>query len=291
MNPIYNLLRPFAPIIGKYHKFILSLRYRKALGRKIEKKNPQSFYDKIFWLSCNTDTTLWSKFADKYGVREYVAEKIGEEYLPKLYGVYDSAKEIDFSKLPNSFVIKTNNGCASNFLVRDKGKTDLEKIRKELAYWLKFPYGELTGQRHYTRIKPRIIAEEFMYQEKEPNATLIDYKFYCFGGKPMYCNVISERVFNTHKIKKHMYDMNWNPIPEFFNEKETELLKEIEKPVTFTEMKRIAEVLADGFSFLRVDLYEINGKIKFGEMTFMPGMDIGWNEETQMKFGSMIKID
>lgn len=291
MNPIYNLLKPFAPIIGKYHKFILSLRYRKALGRSIEKKNPKSFYDKIFWLSCNSDTTEWSRLADKYLVREFIKEKIGEEYLPQLYGVYDSADEIDFDKLPNSFVIKTNNGCASNFLVRDKKNTDLEKIRKELAYWLKFPYGELTGQRHYSRIKPRIIAEEFMYQKKNPKETLIDYKFYCFNGIPTYCNVISERVFNTHKIKKHMYDMNWKPIPDFFNEKEKELLKEIEKPITFEKMKEIANVLAKGFKFVRVDLYEINGEIKFGEMTFMPGMDIGWNEKTQYELGSLIKID
>ena len=291
MNPIYNLLKPFAPIIGKYHKFVLSLRYRKALGRSIEKKNPKSFYDKIFWLSCNSDTTEWSRLADKYAVREFIKEKIGEEYLPQLYGVYDSADEIDFDKLPNSFVIKTNNGCASNFLVRDKKNTDLEKIRKELAYWLKFPYGELTGQRHYSRIKPRIIAEEFMYQKKNPKETLIDYKFYCFNGIPTYCNVISERVFNTHKIKKHMYDMNWKPIPDFFNEKEKELLKEIEKPITFEKMKEIANILAKGFKFVRVDLYEINGEIKFGEMTFMPGMDIGWNEKTQYEFGSLIKID
>lgn len=290
MNPIYNLLKPFAPIIGKYHKFILSLRYRKALGRSIEKKNPKSFYDKIFWLSCNSDTTEWSRLADKYLVREFIKEKIGEEYLPQLYGVYDSADEIDFDKLPNSFVIKTNNGCASNFLVRDKKNTDLEKIRKELAYWLKFPYGELTGQRHYSRIKPRIIAEEFMYQKKNPKETLIDYKFYCFNGIPTYCNVISERVFNTHKIKKHMYDMNWKPIPDYFNDKDKELLKEIEKPVTFEKMKEIAKILAEGFKFVRVDLYEINGEIKFGEMTFMPGMDIGWTEETQMHFGELIEL-
>lgn len=288
MRLIYKILRPLAPLIGRFHKQILSIRYRKALGRGIEKNNPQSFYDKIFWLSCNSDTKIWSQLADKYAVRDFIKEKIGEEYLPKLYAVYDSADEIDFTALPESFVIKTNNGCASNFLVRDKKNTNLEKIKKELAYWLKFPYGEFTGQRHYTRIEPKIIAEEFMYQEKNPKATLIDYKFYCFDGEPYYCNVISERVFNTHKIKKHMYDMNWNPIPEMFIS--TEELKEIEKPATFEEMKRIAKILAQGFNFVRVDLYEINGIIKFGEMTFMPGMDIGWTKETQQHFGELIKI-
>lgn len=289
MNRIYELLRPLAPIMAKHYDLVLSLRYRQALGRWIERKNPQSFYDKIFWLSCNTDTNEWSRLADKYLVRDFIKEKIGEEYLPQLYAVYDTAEEIDFTLLPKSFVIKTNNGCASNYLVRDKEKTNLEKIRKELSYWLNFPYGEVTGQRHYTRIRPRIIAEEYMYQEKNPTATLIDYKFYCFDGKPTYCNVISERIFGTHKFMKHMYNMNWNPKPEFFSNKET--IKEIEKPKTFDEMKRIAEVLSQNFRYVRVDLYEINGKVKFGEMTFMPGMDMGWTEETQKEFGSLIKID
>lgn len=289
MNRIYKLLKPLAPIMAKNYEFVLSLRYRQALGRKIEKKNPKSFYDKIFWLSCYTDTSEWSRLADKYLVRDFIKEKIGEEYLPQLYGVYDTAEEVDFSQLPESFVIKTNNGCASNFLVREKKNTNLEKIREELDYWLRFPYGEVTGQRHYTRIKPRIIAEEYMYQEKNPTATLIDYKFYCFGGKPIYCNVISDRIFGTHKFMRHMYDMNWNPRPDLFIKKD--FLKEIEKPVTFEEMKRIAEILSQGFKYARVDLYEINGKVKFGEMTFMPGMDMGWTDETQLEFGSLIKID
>lgn len=289
MNPIYRLLKPFSPILGKYHKQILSLRYIIAHGRKME-KNPKSFYDKIIWMSCNTDTHVWSQLADKYKVREFVIEKIGEKYLPKLYGVYDSANDIDYSKLPNRFFIKTNNGCASNILVRDKLSANLMKISKELNYWIKYPYGEITGQRHYSRIEPKIIAEEFMYQKESPQSALIDYKFYCFGGRPMYCTVISERVFNTHLYKKHVYDMDWKPLPNFFTESSKSLLKEIEKPKTFEEMKLVAKQLAKGFNFVRVDLYEINGEVKFGEMTFMPGTDIGWNDETQLYFGSLIKL-
>lgn len=285
---LYTLLLPFAPILGRCNKFILSLRYRKALGRKINQKNPVSFYDKIFWLSCNSDTTMWSKLADKYGVREFVAQKIGEEYLPKLYGVYDSAKDVDFNILPNQFVIKTNNGCASNFLIKNKNITDLEKIRKELKYWLEFPYGELTGQKHYTKIKPRIIAEEFMYQKDNPQASLIDYKFFCFNGVPMYCQVMCEREFNTHIFKMNVYDMQWEPQVHFF--KNTLNIKEIDKPSKFEEMKKIAKILSEGFKFVRVDLYEINGKVKFGEMTFMPGLNKAWSDETQIMFGKLINL-
>ena len=289
MKPVYKLIRPFAPVLANFQKLILSFRYRWALGRNME-KDPKSFYDKIIWMSCNSDTSIWSLLADKYKVREFVKERIGGEYLPILYGVYNSVKDVDFSQLPNSFVIKTNNGCASNFLVRDKLNTDLNKILKELGFWIKFPYGELTGQRHYSRIEPKIIAEEFMYQKETPQSTLIDYKFYCFDGEPMYCNVISERVFNTHLFKKHMYDMNWKPLPHFFTESSKSLLKEIEKPKTFEEMKFVAKQLAKGFNFVRVDLYEINGEVKFGEMTFMPGTDMGWNDDTQLYFGSLIKL-
>ena len=289
MHPLYNLLKPFASLLAHCDKEILSLRYRIALGRRIEKVNPQSFYDKIFWLSCNTNTSVWSQLADKYLVRNYVSEKIGESYLPKLYGVYDTADDIDFSQLPDKFVIKTNNGCASNILVKSKDYINEKEIRNKLAYWLNFPYGEVTGQRHYTRITPKIIAEEFLCQENDLAGTLIDYKFYCFNGKPMFCNVISERVFNTHIFKRHMYDMDWKPLPHFF--KSSQFLQELEKPKTFEEMKHIAECLSDGFQYVRVDLYEVNGMVKFGEMTFMPGLSMGWTEETQHLFGEMIPLD
>lgn len=287
MRWIYKLLQPFAPIIGKYPKQVLAFRLYKDLGKKINTKNPKSLYDKIYWLSFNTNTEIWSQLADKYGVRDFVKKEIGEEYLPQLYGVYKSAYEIDYHSLPERFVIKTNNGCASNFLVKNKATTDLVKISKELKFWLKFPYGELTGQKHYTRIPPRIIAEEYLFQEDNPEATLIDYKFFCFDGKPHYCETISERVFGTHLHNKMMYDMNWKSHPDFF--KEGCPIKEIKKPQTFEKMKEIAQKLSKGFKFVRVDLYEVNGKIKFGELTFTPTTH-NFTEEFQDHLGSLIKL-
>lgn len=287
MNPIYKLLRPLAPIIGKFPKQVLAFRLRKDLGKKINKEQPTSLYDKIYWLAFNTDTTKWSQLADKYGVREFIIKTLGDEYLPKLYGVYKSIDEVDFKALPKSFVIKTNNGCASNFLVKDKETVDLDKIKKELKFWLKFPYGELTGQKHYTIIPPRIIAEEYLHQEKDPNATLIDYKFFCFNGEPFFCETISERVFGTHIHNKMIYDLDWNPHPEYF--KPGCPVKEISKPQTFDEMIKIAKTLSNGFKFVRVDLYEVNGKIKFGELTFTPTTH-SFTEEFQNQLGNLINL-
>lgn len=287
MNPIYKFLKPFSGFIGKYPEEVFAFRLRKDLGRKINRKNPKSLYDKIYWMCFNTDTTLWSKLADKYAVRKYVVEKCSEDILTNLYGVYDSVEEIDYSKLPNKFVIKTNNGCASNILVKDKTSTDLKAINKELAFWLKFPYGELTGQKHYTRIPPKIIAEEFLFQEDNPNATLVDYKFFCFHGVPHYCEVISDRVFGTHIHNKMMYDMNWNAMPECFKEGCPTAL--IDKPITFNQMKSIAQILSVDFKFVRVDLYDVNGKIKFGELTFTPTTH-SFTEEFQLRLGEMIEL-
>lgn len=287
MNLIYKLLRPFSPIIGKFPEAVFAFRLSKDLGRKINAKTPVSLYDKIYWLSFNTDTKLWSKLADKYGVREYVAAKCGETVLTKLYGVYDSVNEIDYSVLPNDFVIKTNNGCASNFLIRNKSSVDLNAISKELNFWLKFPYGELTGQKHYTRIPPKILAEELLYQKSNPNATLVDYKFFCFHGVPMYCEVISDRVFGTHIHNKMMYDMEWNAKPEAFNPDCPTAL--IEKPTTFEDMKEMASILSKDFKFVRVDLYEVNGEIKFGEMTFTPTTH-SFTDSFQLELGGYIQL-
>lgn len=287
MNPIYKWLKPFSSILGIFPKEVFALRLQKDLGRRINRKKPKTLYDKIFWLSFNTDTTLWSKLADKYAVREFVAERCSFEILTDLYGVYDSISEIDYSLLPNKFVIKTNNGCASNFLIKDKFSVDLNAINKELKFWLDFPYGKLTGQKHYTKIPPKIIAEEYLFQNKEPDSTLIDYKFFCFHGEPKYCEVISNRTFGTHVCNKMIYDMEWNAMPQCF--KKDYQCAFVDKPVTFKDMISIAKILSKDFKFVRVDLYEVNEKVKFGELTFTPTMS-SFSEEFQIKLGDFINL-
>lgn len=287
-STLQHMLVPFAHVFAKHQKEVLSLRLKKALGRRIQDP-PRSFYDKLFWMSCHCDTSRWSQLADKVQVRDYVSAKCGADLLPKLFGVYDTADEIDFDALPDRFVLKTNNGCGTNYIVRSKLHCDRNAIRRGLSKVLVFPYGKLTGQLHYSAIKPKIIAEELMFEESDPEATLSDYKFFCFMGEPKYCYVVSNRVFDErHSHHRMIYDMLGNPHPECFEE--GSLLSEPNVPPSLSEMERIAKVLSADFPFVRVDLYVVNGKVKFGEMTFTPGMHSGFTEAFQSLLGENIVL-
>ena len=289
MSPFVSILAPVvAPVAARHQDAVLSVRFRKALGRK-RQNPPKSFFDKLFWMSVNTDTSSWTRCADKVEVRKYVSSRCGEEILPKLYAIYGSAEEVDFSELPDSFAIKTNNGCASNYLVRSREGVDLEAIRKGLKKWLRFPYGELTGQLHYARIRPLILAEELLRQDVNSEDSLIDYKFYCFAGVPMFCFVNSDRsADDPHSYTRMMYDMEWKMVPNACIK--TAKQKEMSQPVSFSRMIEIAAVLSDGFPFVRVDLYEVNGAVKFGELTFTPGMGSGFTDSFQRTLGDLIVL-
>lgn len=283
---IYNILRLFPGMMKHFQKYLLSVRFYSRYNRWVQWNNPQSFYDKIIWMSCHADTSLWSWLADKYRVREFVAARCGEELLTRLYGVYDTASEIAYEALPDSFVLKTNNGCTSNILVRDKVSVDTSVLNNQLNKWMKYPYGEITGQLHYSKIEPKIIAEELLKQDAAPNDSLIDYKFFCFNGTPLYCFVTNDRKFNSHKCNRMLYDMDWQAHPELFSV--TENMKEIPCPICFEEMKEIAKTLATDINFVRVDLYEVNGHVIFGEMTFMPGWDCYFTEDLLLSWGNLI---
>lgn len=289
MNRIAETMAPaLAPVLAKNQDRVLSLRFRKALGRR-RQDPPRSFYDKIFWMSANSDTSLWTALADKIKVREYVAERCGEGILPELYATYGSAADIDFDVLPDAFAIKTNNGCASNYLVRSKASADLEAIRSGLTRWLRFPYGELTGQLHYAKIPPRILAEELLFQSDDPHAMLVDYKFYCFDGEPRYCFAVSNRRLeegNAHA--KMMYDLDWKPLASAF--KAGTELAPVERPARLKDMIDVAARLSEDIPFVRVDLYEVDGAVRFSEMTFMPGLNSGFTEEFQRAMGRSISL-
>ena len=239
---------PFAGLLKHFPKQVLTLHFRKFYHRKLQNP-PESFYDKVYWMSLNQDNPLWARLADKCLVREYVTERCGEGLLAKLYGVYD---------------------------------------RKQMAKYLKYPYGALSGERHYGKIRPKIIAEEYLVDHSHPNAALDDYKFYCFDGVPTYCFITKNRILNTHKIQLMMYDMDWTPLRSSFID--SSRLAEIPRPSAFEEMKSIAAKLSEGIKFVRVDLYEVDGKVKFSEMTFTPGMDAGFNEEFLLEMGKKIDL-
>ncbi|MBQ0115733.1 MAG: hypothetical protein KBT10_07680 [Bacteroidales bacterium] len=288
MNSIVKRLNFFAPVFARFPKQILSCKYYKTFHKRLDWKNPVQFHEKVFWLSLNTDTSQWSRLADKYGVREYVSQ-LGLGYmLNDLYGVYETPESIDFDSLPNAFVLKTNNGCLTNLLIKDKSKIDIQETRDTLAGWMKFHYGDLTAQPHYTRIKPLIIAEKLLVQDGDADRILTDYKFYCFNGKPMYCMVCSGRKTLGHQYDRMLYDMDWNSMEHVFGPGPQ--LDMHQCPKCFDEMKKAASLLCQGHKFVRVDLYNIDDKPIFGELTFTPGTGLGFTPEFQKQLGDLIII-
>lgn len=263
---------------------LFSIRHRLVTGRSLNIDNPVSLYDKIAYLEFCSDTTQWSRLADKVCLRDYVNE-CGLSCCPELLGVWERAEDIDFNVLPKSFVIKTNNGSATNILVNNKDDIDAELVCAQLNQWLKYDYGYETCQPHYSRIHPLILAEEFL---GDGQSDLPDYKLYCVNGHPLYIHVMTERVPNTHIVKEMILDMNWVPHPEFCWPNFVPPTP-INKPTSFDKMVEYAEILARPFPFVRVDFYEVNQEPVLGEMTFTPGFD-GFNDKFEFLLGKLVDI-
>ncbi len=227
-------------------------------------KNPRNFNDKTMNLKFSyKNNDLVVKCTDKYEVREYIKEKGCEEILNELYGVYKGVNEINFMELPNKFALKCTHGCAYNSICSNKNELDIEKTKNKLNNWLKEKYGWATGELHYTKIEPRIICEKYLCDEngKMP----IDYKIYCLNGKAVGILTCTER---EEGLKRNFYDLNWNEL--LYIKDKYRNKKKIEKPKNLEEMIKYAEILSKDFKFVRVDLYNDNGKIIFGELTFTP---------------------
>lgn len=243
--------------------------YCLKTGKKLNLNNPSTFNEKIQWMKLNDSTPLKTTLADKYLVRNWVKDKIGEQYLIPLLGVWDKFDDINIDELPKAFVLKANHGYACNIIVKEKEKADWNIIKEKLDYWLSLNYAfsSMGFQMQYRDIPPKIIAEKYI---ENGNGNLYDYKIHCFDGKPEYIQMIGDRKLSEHKAKQAFYNTQWELQPftsGIYSRYETE----IEKPENLEEMLHVAEVLSQGFIYVRVDLYELdNGEIKFGEMTFTP---------------------
>ncbi|NLX29024.1 MAG: glycosyltransferase [Bacteroidales bacterium] len=244
--------------------------YFRRLGIPLDLENPKNLNEKINWLKLYSDTSRWTELADKHKVRDYVAECGFENMLVPLYGVFESVNDIDFNKLPESFVLKPTNASGIVLVVPDKNKIDFEYMRRELANQMsKWPRKAiLSGEFHYLPIKPRIIAEKFLEEKnKDYSKTLIDYKIWCFNGEPFNVFVCSDRTDNSLGVS--LFDMNWTDISENLVYKgRYKQAKRIPKPVTLDEMISACKVLSKGFPQVRIDFYEVNNKPYIGEMTF-----------------------
>lgn len=301
----------FAPAIyacqylGKHNpKLLLKIRYYLTFKKKLNLSTPNNLNEKILWAKLYADTSEWTILADKYKVRDYVAQKGLNDCLTKLYGAWSNVKDFNFDQLPENFILKANNGDGkgTNKLVKGKSKlTETEKkdLIKKMDEWLQRKnIGLLHAEPQYKNIPPMVIAEELLLpSEGEP--TLIDYKMWCFNGKCHYILTCSERSSNGAKTHLMLYDRNWNACPYYlFTSSRYPRGKVMPKPKNLQRMIEVAETLSQGFPELRVDLYNLapekeDGKIYFGELTFtsLGGLMNYFTPEFLEKTGALFSIN
>lgn len=268
----------------------LRIIYKARLHKKLNLDNPKTFNEKLQWLKLHDRNPLYSQLVDKYEVRKYIAEKIGEEYLIPLLGVWEKFDEIDFEKLPNQFVLKCTHDSGGLVICRDKSKLDIRSARKKINKCLKRNYYWATREWPYKNVKPRIIAEKYM--EDESGKGLIDYKYFCLSGKPMFL-YISEGLENHLTAEISFFDLNWERLP--FKRNDFIAIERVpHRPQYYEKMEKLASTCAcmTGTSFVRVDLYSIDGKIYFSEFTFSPcsGMIPFEPEEWDYTLGNWIDL-
>ena len=248
---------------------VTKILYRKTFGKSLDLKNPKTLNEKIHWIKFYGDTSLWAMMSDKYRVREYVKNKGLEDILVKIYGAWEDANEIDWNNLPDKFVLKANNGCGDITICENKSKLNRQELIGYYNALLKEQFGVQTGQLHYKKIKPCVIAEELLDASKQQitSTSLVDYKVWCFNGVPYYIFV----VLNRRKgfAQQMLYDIDWVAHPEYLVTTSHFELYEgvIPKPSNLTKMLKYASILSEGSSQMRVDMYEVDNKIYFGELT------------------------
>lgn len=283
-----SILSRFAPIIPD--KQYLKWRFRLEMGYPLNLNNPKTFCERIQWLKLYNRKPEYTQMVDKYAVKKFVANIIGEEYIIPTLGVWDRFEDIDFDKLPNQFVLKTTHGGGNTGVVicKDKSKLDIDKARTKLNQSLKQCIYKNLKEWPYKDVERRIIAEEYL--ECIGNTDLVDYKFYCFNGQPLYCQVIKDR---NSKETIDFFDQEWNHQVFYgLNPKAIQSSYPIDRPINYDKMVEVASKLSHNIPFARVDLYNIGGKIHFGEITFFPasGYGVFTPSEWDRKLGHLIKL-
>lgn len=269
-------------------KVFLKAAFRARFGRKLDLNNPKTFNEKLQWLKLYNRKPEYTKMVDKYLVREYVKEKIGEKYLIPLLGVWDDPEEIDFDELPMQFVLKCNHNSGIGMCIcKDKNDLDISKVKEELKKGIDQNY-YLTGREWpYKDVPRRVIAEKYMVDES--GYELKDYKFYCFDGKVKLVMINSDRM-SSEKTKANYFDENYQPLDFVWGYDNAE--EPPKKPEKFEEMKYLAEILSEGIPTVRIDFYQTPDGIFFGEITFFDGSGFDAIEpiEWDYKIGSWIKL-
>ena len=246
-----------------YNRFRIKLRYFRKMGKWLDLDNPVTFNEKLQWLKAYDHNPLYTSIVDKQAVKKIIADKIGAEYIIPTLAVYERPEDIDWEKLPDRFVLKCTHDSGGVVVCKEKDKLDRKSALKKLSKHYRRNYYYNKREWPYKNIKPRIIAEAYM-EDSDGSGELKDYKFFCFGGVPKMLFVASDRHKKV-ETKFDFFDMDFNHLPIINGHPNSEIPPR--KPATFEQMKKLAAELSAGYPHVRVDLYEINGKIYFGEMT------------------------
>lgn len=262
--------------------------YRATFGKELNLENPQTFNEKLQWLKLYDRKPIYTTMVDKYAAKEYVADKIGGEYIIPTLGVWDKFDDIDFGALPDQFVLKCTHDSGGLAICKDKKTFDIEAARKKINRCLKRNYYYTFREWPYKDVKPRIIAEKYMVDES--GYELKDYKIFCFDGQPKIMFIATDRANPEEETKFDFFDMEFNHLP--FQNGHPNAKRAIMQPKGFEKMKELAAKLSAGIPQVRVDFYDIDGKVYFGELTFShwSGFVPFDPEEWDYKLGSWIEL-
>jgi glycosyltransferase involved in cell wall biosynthesis len=258
----------------------LTLSYFLTFWKILNLTNPKTYTEKIQWFKLHQTDKVFSDLADKFEVRSYVQSKIKDDILIPLYRHWTDPEEIPFETLPKSFVIKCNHGSGYNIFVKNKNECDINAIKIQLQQWLAIDFWKIWRELQYKNIEKQIVIEQLLIDEKY--SFPVDYKFYCFDGKPLYVGVITGRYSNQ---SNDYYDIEWNKQP--FSCIFPRSNHDVEKPTCLQKMIDYASLLSAWFPFMRVDFYQVNGKVYFGEITFTPDSGYGKFEPNSRKIDSL----
>lgn len=282
-----NILSHYRLLKWMSSETFLKKAFRYSMGRELNLENPVTYTEKLQWLKLYDHRPEYTRMVDKYSVKQYVAERLGEEHVIPVLGVWERAEDIDFDALPQRFVLKTTHDSGGIVVCKDKSKLDIEAARKRMKFFLKRDYYEHKREWPYKDVKPRIMAEQYMEDTRQ--GELRDYKFFTFGGEPRVLYIAQGRGKGGETVAD-FFDMDFNHLPFTIDHDMADVPPE--KPVQFEEMKRMAALLSQGTPQLRVDFYEVDGQIYFGEMTFFhcSGLNPFHPEEWDRIFGDWVTL-
>lgn len=284
-----KLIRVLAPYI-KNDEFFIKLKFRHVMGYPLNLDDPRTFCEKIQWLKLNDKRIEYTDMVDKVEAKHFAERIIGKEYIIETLGVWDKFDEIDFDKLPKRFVLKCTHDSSKGIMVQDKSLLDRLKAKKRMEYFQKRDYYLWNREYPYKNVPHRILAETYLQNGNDPE--LMDYKFFCFNGRAKYCQVISNRSIDE---TIDFYDRSWQ-LQNFIglNPKAHHAPIALKEPVNYRLMLSLADKLsvATNAPFVRIDLYNVNGAVYFGEITFFPNSGMGrFNpSDWDLKLGQMISL-